>query len=580
MWKQLVATALGFIGADISRAEGFLRASGTEIVDGSGRPFLLRGMGLGGWMVQEGYMLGANNLQQHVMRQKMAELIGKHETDEFYRLWLDSYVTKADIDALADWGFNSVRVALHYDQFTPGVDEEPVRGVNTWKDQGFKRLDRLVEWAKANGLYVILDMHAAPGGQGNDLPIADRDPSKPSLWQSRPNQDKLVALWVELARRYRNEPYVGGYDLINEPNWDFSGTGGNNGCSEIDNHPVEELLRRITTAIRGVDKNHIIVVEGNCWGNNYSGINPVWDDNIVISFHKYWTYTGTETIERFLRLREKYNRPLWMGESGENSNDWFTRTIHTLETNNIGWSWWTLKKFGQSSPLQIIPPREIKEVTSYWLGKGPRPDAKVAKDALLRLARDEIRIAQNKVNLDVVDSIIRQPLSAIAQPYRDHTVNRETRALVIPAVEYDLGPNGVAYFDTVSANYHMSDGGPWITPNTGEKYRNDGVDIKLDSLGRPIVTDTRVGEWLRYTIRAEHSGLYDVSISFSEGKKGPISLTINGNLITTQNDEWTVPLSLGRNALVIRFEADNIQVDSLRVSLGRNAGAQLGTAPR
>src|SRR3546814_7990770 len=93
--------------------------------------------------------------------------------------------------------------------------------MDRWKEDGFARIDALIDWARANQIYVILDLHAAPGGQGTDLPIADRDPDAPSLWDSAENQRRTVALWRKLAARYADEPWVGGYDILNEPNWDF-----------------------------------------------------------------------------------------------------------------------------------------------------------------------------------------------------------------------------------------------------------------------------------------------------------------------------------------------------------------------
>src|SRR3546814_8856147 len=96
-------------------------------------------------------------------------------------------------------------------------------GMERWKEDGFARIDALIDWARANQIYVILDLHAAPGGQGTDLPNADRDPDAPSLWDSAENQRRTVALWRKLAARYADEPWVGGYDILNEPNWDFTG---------------------------------------------------------------------------------------------------------------------------------------------------------------------------------------------------------------------------------------------------------------------------------------------------------------------------------------------------------------------
>lgn len=218
MKTALLALALLAV-APAAQANPFLHADHQQIVDGSGKPVLLRGMGLGGWMLQEGYMLKAGGLPQYRIREKIGELIGPEKTAAFYQAWLDNDTTKADVDAMAGWGFNSVRLPMHYNLFTLPVEDEPVKGENTWLKTGFDKTDALVQWAKANEMVVILDLHAAPGGQGNDLAISDRDASKPSLWDSPADQDKTVALWAKLAEHYKDEPAIGAYDILNEPNW-------------------------------------------------------------------------------------------------------------------------------------------------------------------------------------------------------------------------------------------------------------------------------------------------------------------------------------------------------------------------
>src|SRR6185437_15341449 len=145
------------------------------------------------------------------------------------------------------WGFNSVRLPMHYALYTLPVDQEPVAGQDTWLEKGFALTDSLLNWCRADHIYLILDMHAAPGGQGNDLPIADRDPSKPSLWQSPADRAKMLALWRKLAGRYANQPWIGGYDIINEPNWGFSGdTADPHGTREKMNAPLRQLMVDIT----------------------------------------------------------------------------------------------------------------------------------------------------------------------------------------------------------------------------------------------------------------------------------------------------------------------------------------------
>ncbi|MEA3060156.1 MAG: hypothetical protein QOE50_1568, partial [Sphingomonadales bacterium] len=206
-------TTAGASGA--APVHGFLGTQGTRIVDGAGQPVILRSMGLGGWMLQEGYMLKLGELgQQHVIHRRLAELVGQPTVGAFQRTWLDHHMTKADMDALGRWGFNAVRLPMHYALF---LDPSAPAGTDRWNEDGFRRVDDLLRWAAANRMWVILDLHAAPGGQGTDLAISDRDAAQPSLWDSAENQRRTVALWRELARRYADNPWVGGYDILNEP---------------------------------------------------------------------------------------------------------------------------------------------------------------------------------------------------------------------------------------------------------------------------------------------------------------------------------------------------------------------------
>ncbi|HPH46334.1 MAG TPA: cellulase family glycosylhydrolase, partial [Chryseolinea sp.] len=221
----------------------YLHVDGKKIVDKNGSEVILRGMGLGGWMLQEGYMLETNAFAnpQHEIRAKIKELIGETDTQEFYDAWLANHCTRRDVDSLASWGFNSIRLPMHYNLYTLPIEQEPVAGENTWLDKGFAMTDSLLKWCEANHMYLILDLHAAPGGQGHDAAISDYDATKPSLWESEANKQKTIALWKKLAERYATKEWIGAYDLINEPNWNFVAGQNANGCDETGNAPLRKL---------------------------------------------------------------------------------------------------------------------------------------------------------------------------------------------------------------------------------------------------------------------------------------------------------------------------------------------------
>ena len=387
---------------------GFLRTRDSRIVNDRGE-VILRGMGLGGWMLQEGYMLGIKGEgTQHSIKARITELVGKEECDRFYQLWLQNDMTRADVDLLGKSGFNSIRLPMHYNLFTLPIEQEPVKGQNTWLKTGFELTDNLLSWCKANQIYLILDLHAAPGGQGKDANISDYDAGKPSLWDSEANRQKTIALWRKLAERYANEPWIGGYDLLNEPNWTFEGKD-KNGKDDKSNAPIWGFYKVLTKTIREVDKNHMIIIEGNGWGNNYNGFPGSWDDNLLISFHKYWNPNTQEAISRFLALRDKYHLPIWLGESGENNNQWFRECVELMEKNHIGWCWWPHKKVESGScTLTIKRPDDFKKVVDYWNKTGERPSREAAAKGLFELV-ENCKAANCHFNSNVVQALIPKP---------------------------------------------------------------------------------------------------------------------------------------------------------------------------
>jgi hypothetical protein len=519
-------------------SQGFLKADGTRIVNGKGENVLLRGIGLGGWMLQEGYMMKVNkDGQQYRIKERIQELLGPEKTAAFYDLWLKNHTRKVDVDSLKAWGFNSIRLPMHYNLYTLPVEQEPVAGKNTWLDKGFELTDSLLAWCKANKMYLILDLHAAPGGQGNDTNISDRDPSKPSLWESEANRQKTIALWVKLAERYNGEAWIGAYDIINEPNWGFQDLAQDrNGTKEKLNEPLRKLSVDITNAIRKVDQKHLIIIEGNGWGNNYNGMLPLWDKNMALSFHKYWNYNDQASIAHIIKMRTENNVPVWLGETGENSNVWFTDAISLFEKNNIGWSWWPLKKIGFNNSMEIKSNAQYNEMVSYFNGGGPKPEAGNVYKGLLELANNA-KLENTLIHKDVIDAMIRQPHDPTARPFKQHIIGNSA---VVYAVDYDLGRNSVAYFDKDTADYHTVTG-KYTAGNRGRIYRNDGVDIAKDSTttDRYYVDHIEDGEWLQYTVQVAKAGKYTLDLSTAAAEpNGKVSILLNGKVIA---DNITIP---------------------------------------
>lgn len=540
-------------------SQGFLHRNGKYLYDGSGNEVILRGIGTGNWLLQEGYMMQTSGVAgtQREFRAKLVQTIGEAKTDSFYTAWLNSHFRRIDVDSMKSWGFNSVRVAMHYKWLTLPIENEPVAGENTWLEPGFQLIDSLLDWCSDNQMYLILDLHGAPGGQGKETNISDYDPSKPSLWESQANKNKTIALWRKLAERYSNEPWIGGYDLINETNWTFP---------EGNNSKLKELMINITKAIREVDKNHLIIIEGNGFANDFSGMTPAWDSNMAYSFHKYWNYNTQESINFAINLRNNQNVPIWLGETGENSNAWFTELVALCEKNKIGWSWWPVKKPSINNPLKVTVNSDYTKLVNYWKGNGANPGVDAAFSAVLQFAENH-KLENCSFQKDVVDALIRQPFTTECIPYKLYKTGEP-----VFAVDYNLGRNRFAYFDNDTSDFHGSTD-VFINWNQGWSYRNDGVDIEA-------CTDTsanngyNVGwittnEWMEYTVDVDSTAAYKLSFRSASGSSGSkVRVLANGASVTpavslagtsgwqrwqtsTVND---VILQKGRNIIRLMFD--------------------------
>jgi hypothetical protein len=336
----------------------FAHTDHKQIVDPAGKPLLIRATNLGNWLVPEGYMWLFQGGPQSPgeIRALVLELLGPEGSDAFWQKYRENYVSREDIALLHRAGFNAIRVPLHYNLFESGDAE------------GFTLLDRLISWCRAEGLYVILDLHAAPGGQtGANI---DDSAGYPWLYQSPKEQEHLIAIWRRLATHYRDEPAVLGYDLMNEPIPPFPKLAPLNAL-------LEPLYQKLSREIRKIDVHHILLLGGAQWDGNFSVFGKPFDGNVAYTFHKYWTAPDESVIRQYLDYRERYDVPIWMGESGENSDEWIALFAKTLEKNSIGWAFWPYKKMmgKPTSIVSITPPADWGKIVEF--AKLPRGTAHV-----------------------------------------------------------------------------------------------------------------------------------------------------------------------------------------------------------
>lgn len=539
----------------VSNGPGFLHASGKNIVNKHGN-YVLKTLNLGNFMVQEGYMLNLGGQYQHVIKQKIADVVGTANRDQFYDNYYNNFITKADIDSIAKWGFNSVRLPMHYNLFTP------LNQPDVYIEKGFTLVDQLLGWCKEKNLYLILDLHAAPGGQSSG-DISDYVAGQPSLWESAANREKTVKLWRKFAERYVNEEYIGGYDLINETNWTLP----NN------NALLAQLMKDITAAIRQVDNNHLIFIEGNSYANDYNGLTPKWDNNMAYSFHKYWNDNVDGSLNFILSIRDAQNVPIWLGEFGENSNHWVAEAVSLMNKYNIGWAIWPYKKMGSISGISSHKqPNNWSALANYINGTGAKPTA-AAGQAILNEWLESVKVQNCTVNYGYLYALLKQPGNNNTVPFENVTLPGR-----VVAAKYDEGKNGYAYRDNVFQTAQFGSGGGVYTQwNNGWHFRNDGVDLQFStSENNTIVGYTESNEWLQYTVNVAVAGTYSVKARVA-GNGGTMSLSSNGttllsNVAVAATGGWdtyqtftlgNVNLNAGKNTLRLTINTAGYNISYL-----------------
>ncbi len=520
-----------------SQASGaltFLRTQGQDMVDESGRKVLLRGVGLGNWMLPEGYMwrFGGQADRPRTIEKAVSDLIGPENAARFWSGFRKNYITEADVARIAEVGFNSVRPALNARLFlTEG-------GNATYVDESFQLLDNLVRWCHAHNLYVIIDMHGAPGGQtGSNIDDSPND--QPELFMDKRNQDRLVELWVKIANRYKDEPTVAAYDLLNEP------LPQRTGAAEKYKDQLEPLYKRITTAIREVDKRHMITLEGCDWANDWSVFSTPFDKNIFHQFHFYcWERpTKLNDISRFLEHRKRLNTPVWVGETGEKDNAIYWATTQYFETNNIGWSFWPWKKMDTTNtPYSIKAPEGWDAVRTYTRS-GDKPSAEVARKAFDQLV-ENVKLENCVYFPDVVNAIFRRVPGRVEAENYGHEG---------PGKSYSVNDA------TQKSKYYRVSEPVLVEQITGGSRRSAEQGIRLAER-----------EWTAYTIQSQTARDYALVMKArAEGGPAVIEISANGRTedVTLNATEWSevplkaIPFSQGPNRLKILVKTGSVSLD-------------------
>lgn len=327
---------------------GFVRINGNKFdLDGSNMKFA--GLGIGSWLNMEHFMLGIPTTDKQI-RESFTEVFGKKNSDKFFDDFIMNFCTEDDFKFLSETGINLVRVPFNYRLFLD--DNNPYE----LKEEGFRYFDRLIEMCSKYKIYLLPDLHAVPGGQNPDW-HSDNETGIPQFWHFDLFQEQMVFLWKSIAERYVNEEYILGYDLLNEP---F--------LMPAEDGKLQEFYEKVTKAIREVDNNHIIFLEGDFFAMDFSAIKELKDEQTAITFHFYPTVWEADLCdmnyprdkrreifeERFKTLLSgmtKFGRPLLCGEAGygiagdtlEHVLEMVEDTLDLFNKYDVSWTLWCYK---------------------------------------------------------------------------------------------------------------------------------------------------------------------------------------------------------------------------------------------
>lgn len=370
----------------------FIHQDGTRLRDRSGAEVSLHAVNLGGWLLWEGWIWGGGIQSEGAIRAKLDTLLGVEEERAFAAAVHQRFIADADLERISALGFNAVRVPLNARIF------EGSAGLGGPDAEGWAVLDALIASCEAHGLVAILDLHSAPGGQSAYFMA---DPGQTSLWRSDDAQDATVALWRAIAERYRNRSGVGGYDLLNEPD-------------PLRPDQLFSLYRRIAAAIREVDVNHLVIVEGSSFATDFSLFSAPVTFNQAYSFHQYvWVGDSRqEELDRYRAISEAHRIPMWNGEFGVNSVELIrsSRALYVDPANGLsGFGFWTWKETPQDQPgLAVMDaPLPRWQRVFGWVTGAPwtaRPSVEEARAGLNEFL-DAAALEHCTVNPEMVDAL-------------------------------------------------------------------------------------------------------------------------------------------------------------------------------
>ena len=460
-----------------ARFAGFVRAQDGRLVAANGERTQFRGVGLGNWLLPEGYMWKFPSEAQspREIEAQIVRLAGADYAQRFWQVFRERYITEADIAQIAQSGFDHVRLPINARVIQDSNGESI--------EAGYAHIDRLLAWCEGHGLHVLLDLHGAPGGQ-TGTNIDDSPHMRPDLFLKPHYRDLTIELWRTMATRYAGNTVVMGYDLLNEPlpnEWQH----------QFPNELVA-LYQDITVAIREVDADHLIMYEGSHWATNWDIFTDVWDDNSALQFHKYWSAPDRESLAPYLDARERLGLPIYMGEGGENTLEWLYAAFRLYEAEEIGWNLWPWKKLDtQTSPVSASAPSGWPRLVAAMAGRadiGASDARRILDDYLAAVEFDACEFRP-----DVVHAVMASEPAVVPAwgfGHRGPNVSHGGPSKASDAV----APTGFRASDGVPISFASGRPGPDnpFTQNDGKVYSDEEM----------LIVRLAPGQWLEFEMAA------------------------------------------------------------------------------
>lgn len=343
------------------------------IVNENGEKVVLKGVNLGNWLLWETWMGFVPEYTEdwayYDTLQVFLERFGEEKTAEIVKTYEDNFITEEDIAQIEKFGFNCVRVPFWYRNF---MTEDLVWLAENHNDnKGFQKLDWLISTCEKYDIYVMLDLHGAPGGQSKNHCTGKA--GRNELYENETMMNATVELWCAIAERYKDNKTVCAYDLLNEPQNNGGYEGNYNWAAESEDavYRTNKAYDTLYKAIREIDKNHIISFEG-VWSTTVLP-NPkeMGYENMLYQLHLYDSEKGMirYRVDELKTARKDWGVAVVVGEYNNHEceeyaqkkydkND-ISRIKWTYKTYNAGESWGIFNKDVERIDIKTASYEEI-----------------------------------------------------------------------------------------------------------------------------------------------------------------------------------------------------------------------------